>query len=42
MLFGTTERLTIAGETDVLFCNQRINFSFEFQWNSKNFEKSYK
>ena len=52
MLFGTTKRLKTAGEIDVLYNNQRINFTETYKYLgnivdhhlnfSENFEKSYK
>ena len=51
-LFGTTTRLKIAGKIDVLYNNQRINFTNTYKYLgnivvhplnfSENFEKSYK
>ena len=52
MLFGTTKRLKTAGEIDVLYNNQRINFAETYKYLgnivdhhlnfSENLEKSYK
>ena len=52
MLFGTTKRLKTAGEIDVLYNNQRINFTETYKYLgnivddhlnlTENFEKSYK
>ena len=52
MLFGTTKLLKTAGEIDVLYNNQRINFTETYKYLgnivdhhlnfSENFEKSYK
>ena len=52
MLFGTTKRLKTAGEIDVLYNNQRINFAETYKYLgnivdhhlnfSENFEKSFK
>ena len=52
MLFRTTKRLKNAGEIDVLYNNQRINFTETYKYLgniidhhlnfSENFEKSYK
>ena len=52
MLFGTTKRLKTAGEIDVLYNNQRINFAETYKYRgnivdhhlnfSENLEKSYK
>ena len=52
MLFGTTKRLKTAGEIDVLYNNQRINFTETYKYLgnivdhhlnfNENFEKSYK
>ena len=52
MSFGTTKRLKTACEIDVLYNNQRINFTETYKYLgnivdqylniSRNFEKSYK
>ena len=39
MLFGTAERLKTAGEIDVLYNNQRINFTKSYLYNFINILK---